>query len=100
MFRGWLTRRRALILGVVVIVVAGGWWWRAKRNASQKPVKTYTVTRQDVKQVIVASGEITADRQATLRFPSSGKVAYVNVHEGDTVRQWQLVNLVVGSDID
>ena len=84
-----VTRRRALILGIVVIVVVGGWWWRDKRNASQKPVKTYTVTRQDVKQVIVASGEITADRQATLRFPASGKVAYVNVHEGETVRRWQ-----------
>ena len=80
--------RRNLIVVVILLAVGGGWWWKSHQQA-KKPVKTYTVTRQDVKQVIVASGSIVADRQATLRFPAVGKLAYVKVHEGDKVWQGQ-----------
>lgn len=82
----------------VLMAVGGSWWWRSRQQAKQ-PVQTYTVTRQDIREVIVASGEITADTQATLRFPASGKVAYVNVHEGETVRRWQALVGVDTTDL-
>jgi len=83
----WLTRRN-LIVVAVLLAVSGGWGWRSRQQAKQ-PVQTYTVTRQDVKQVIVASGEITAEKMATLRFPTTGKLAYLKAAAGETVKKGQ-----------
>lgn len=84
----WITRRRALLFGLIVLIVGGVWFWRS-RQASQTPPQTYIVTKQDVKEVIIASGEITAERNATLHFPVPGKLGYINVSEGERVRKGQ-----------
>src|SRR3989344_4329080 len=85
---GKITRRRAFIFGLILLTLFGLWRWRAGR-AAVSPVKTYTVARGDVKDVIVASGEIVAGKTANLRFPATGKLAFINVSEGDVVRKGQ-----------
>lgn len=53
--------------------------------------KSYRVRQQTLKEVLTLSGEIDADEKATLRFQTSGRLAWVGVKEGDYVKQYQMV---------
>ncbi|MDO8487945.1 MAG: efflux RND transporter periplasmic adaptor subunit [bacterium] len=84
----WFTRRRVLLFGVILLILLGGWWWRSSQ-ARRTPVQTYSVVTGDVRSVIIASGEIKADKIATVRFPATGKLGYLNVTEGQLVKKGQ-----------
>jgi len=87
--RRFLTKRN-LAIGAIFLVGIGFWW---RRNQSQKAksqnVKTVAVERKDVVATLTLSGEMAAEREAKLRFLSSGKVGYVKVKEGDVVKKGQ-----------
>lgn len=85
-----LTKRNAVIL-VVVLGLVGWWGFRSNAAKSEVKVKTAVVTRGDVAQTIVATGKIAAGKQVTLNFPASGKLAYLNAHEGDMVSRGQVL---------
>jgi HlyD family secretion protein len=74
----------------VAVVLIGGFLWNRNRTATKADkIATATVERRDIERTLVTSGKITAGRQAELNFPSAGKLAYVNVTEGDTVPRGQ-----------
>lgn len=50
-----------------------------------------TVERGPIENHIVANGHVVADRTATLAFSRAGRIAVVNVREGDWVKQGQLL---------
>lgn len=86
--RRFITKRNIIIL--VVLVGAGLFFWNRSRNAAKPAeVRTATVTRGDVREIISISGKVVADKQATLNFLSAGKVAYVTAQPGDQVRRGQ-----------
>ena len=78
-----MTKRNMAVAAIFLAVI--GFFWR--RNQAQKvkdrSVKTVQVERKDVVQTLTLSGKIAAEREAKLRFLSSGKVGYVKVKEGD-----------------
>ena len=53
--------------------------------------ETAQVKKSDIIQSISASGEIEAERQATLRFQTSAQLIWVGVKEGDKVKKWQAI---------
>lgn len=53
--------------------------------------KTAKVKKQNLLQTISTSGKIQAENQVTLKFQTSGKLAWVGVKEGDFVHKWQAV---------
>jgi len=48
---------------------------------------TYTVKKETIKETLSIAGTIEANEIATLRFQSSGLLAWVGVKEGDTVKK-------------
>jgi len=52
---------------------------------------TYTVKKETIKETLSIAGTIEANEIATLRFQSSGLLAWVGVKEGDTVKKYQAV---------
>jgi len=52
---------------------------------------TYTVTKQTVKETLTIAGIIDAEEKSTLRFQSSGLLAWVGVKEGDVVKKYQAI---------
>lgn len=89
---------RKLFFVVIIAVVAGGVAWfflgpskaNAQKKASKKP-QTVTVARQTIRQTLTISGELAADETATLRFQTSGTLAWVGVKVGDRVKKYQAI---------
>lgn len=65
-----------------------------KNNAASKTknkVDSYTIKRENLKEVLTLSGEIDAEEKATLKFQTSGRLAWVGVKEGDFVKKYQVI---------
>ncbi len=99
-FKRALTRRNIIILIVIALVGVGIWRWQARRSSAAKPQTTYTVTKDDITEVVLASGRVTATKVVTLNFPTSGKLAYVNVKAGDEVTKFQALAGMDASELD
>lgn len=80
--------KKAIIIVVVVLIVGAGVYYSLFRK---KPVEyeTTKVKKGNISQSISASGKIQTDQEVTLQFQTSGKLAWINVKEGDPVQQWQ-----------
>ncbi len=76
-----------LILGALLVFAAVQ---QSNRVKSEKE-KSYKVKRQTLRETLTLSGEIDADEKATLRFQTSGRLAWVGVKEGDYVKQYQTI---------
>lgn len=56
-----------------------------------KKDKVVTPTRQDITDQITLAGSISASGVANVRFQSSGKLVWVGVKVGDSVKKWQSI---------
>ena len=84
---GWL------VFAVLLVAAgAGGWWWFSR----ERPIGVETATvssRQAGTQAAVlnATGYVTARRRATVSSKITGKVVQVNIEEGMTVKEGQVL---------
>jgi len=65
------------------------WFITSKNN--QKDIKTAEVKRGAIAEEMILSGTISAKNYAKLAFESSGKIVYVGVSEGDSVKKGKLL---------
>ena len=84
---GWV-----LLAALLAAIGASAWWWLSR----ERPVEVQTATvsvRQAGAQasVLNASGYVTARRRATVSSKITGKVVQVNIEEGMTVREGQVL---------
>lgn len=96
----WFTWKRVLVLAAIILVGLFVWRWQANRAKAKAEIKTATVARHDVVSTLVASGKIVADKSASLNFPLSGKLGFVNVKTGDTVKAYQTLAGMDVADLD
>ena len=80
-----------LIFITIVIIILGFLFYRQSQIKKENGIKTHTISRMDLKEVVSASGKITARDQATLRFQAGGYLAWVGVKKGDKVQKWQAI---------
>lgn len=77
---------------VIVILCIGLGFYLYQQKTTQAKVekeKTHVVARQDMKELLSLAGQIGADEHVVLRFPTSGRLAWVGVKEGDVVKKYQ-----------
>lgn len=86
---GFLRRRWYLVL--IIAVCIGGFLWYQSSNtaATEKKEKKYTVKKQTLQDTLTLSGSVNAAEWVVLRFQTSGRLAWVGVKEGDTVKKYQ-----------
>ncbi len=97
--RKFLTKRNIII--ALLLAGALGWWWYGRNQSKNgKEVKEAIVTRGEVVSSLTVSGEIKADKKATLNYSSSGKVAYLGIKEGDEVKKGQVLSYLDMGDLD
>ena len=53
--------------------------------------ETESPRNRDLTRVVDASGTVTAHEEAVIQFQASGKLNWVGVKKGDTVKKWQAV---------
>lgn len=91
-------RRWYLILAVILII--GLVFYKNKSTTSAKnKVDSYLVKRENLKEILTLSGEIDAGEKATLKFQTSGRLAWVGVKEGDYVKKYQALASLDQRDI-
>jgi len=85
--------QKKLIIGIVILVIIGVFIIskRAKNSAADTQIQTAPVTVQTFTKTIQSSGKTKAKKQVDLKFQISGKLIWVGVKEGDTVKQGQVI---------
>ena len=64
-----------------------------------KTDKLITPVKQDIQNIITLAGFVDAENQATLRFQTTGKLAWVGVRVGDRVKKWQTIASLDKADL-
>lgn len=73
--------KKFLILGAIVLLLLGN--FLLARNNNNVVPQFAEVKKQDLKQVVSASGIVTGKDSASLRFKNGGKLSYVKVNIGE-----------------
>jgi RND family efflux transporter MFP subunit len=60
-------------------------------KSSNGKIISYTVKKQNLKLTQTLSGKIDADEKISLRFATSGKLAWIGVKKGDLVKKYQTI---------
>lgn len=84
-----LSKKKAIILAVLIIIGFLGFYFSGQKK--QTPLQFTQVKRQDIRSSISASGTLTGQDTANLKFKGSGKIAFINVKAGDKVWQSQVL---------
>ncbi len=84
-----LLKKRWYIL--VALLILGGliFYQTTKAQTNDAVNKPYTVKKEVLKDTLSLSGKIEAEEKATLRFQTSGYLAWIGVKEGDEVKKYQ-----------
>ncbi len=85
-------KRRWIIILVVLGVSAVGLFVRQKisvQSADASKIQTVNVLRKDFVKDVRSSGKTKAGKSVQLKFQTSGRLAWVGVKEGDSVRAYQ-----------
>lgn len=73
----------------VIALAASFLVWRFIFNKNSGSLATTTIQKGTVAEELILSGEVKADKDASLSFSSSGKIAWIGVKEGDEVKKGQ-----------
>lgn len=85
-----MKKKRIVLLIICLLVISAGWfWWRGR--AKKEELKTAVIKKENLSKTVSASGKIKSEKEVTLKFQTSGKLAWVGVKEGDRVKQWQAI---------
>ncbi len=77
---------------ILILLVVG--WVIYGQTLGKKPDTqelSYKVKRQTIQETLTFAGAVDAQEKATLRFQTSGRLAWVGVKEGDTVKKYQSI---------
>lgn len=92
-----LRKRYVLIIFLILLALFVGYTRIKVRGKSSslklnlKTAKTASVQRSDIVKYLTLAGKLDAQNFVILQFQTSGKIAWVGVKEGDTVKKWQAI---------
>jgi HlyD family secretion protein len=89
-FSGKHKKRNIWLLIVLILVVGIGYFiFKPKNNIGS--IQAGFVTKQDLKETVLATGQVVSETDLSLSFQSSGVVSKISVKEGDKVYQGQVL---------
>ncbi len=74
---------------LIVIVIGGGIFFF--RSRSKKEPEVAKVERGQVKQELILTGSVNAEKYAALMFPTSGKISWISAKEGQEIKKGQAI---------
>lgn len=84
------SKKLYLFISILILASFAGYQNFIVAKSSKKEISN-PVNKGLLKQTITISGIIAADERATLRFQTSGRLAWVGVKEGDYVQKYQTI---------
>lgn len=88
---GKFIKTRWYLIGLFFVIFFVAFNFQKSKVNSQKDKQLYKVKKETLRETLSLSGEIDADEKATLRFQTSGRLAWVGVKEGDYVKKYQTI---------
>jgi multidrug efflux pump subunit AcrA (membrane-fusion protein) len=89
--RGFFTKKKIIVGVIALVVLAGVGLYIKSKNSSPTNVLTDTVKKQDLKQTVLATGQVTSTTDLNLSFKVSGVVSRVNTKVGAKVKNGQVI---------
>jgi HlyD family secretion protein len=90
-FRKWLSRKHIIWSVIILLVIAGILRVFVFKKADTGNILIDTVKRQDIKQTVLATGQVTSSTDLDLAFKLSGIVQRINVKVGDKAANGQVL---------
>lgn len=75
-----------LIFIIVFILVVGGFFYLFQRSNNNQ-IEYIEVKKGNIKSIISASGTLAGKNTANLKFKSSGRLSFINVHVGEIAKK-------------
>ncbi len=91
--------KRKVIIGLIVVALIVG-FFAFRGNKSSVNIETSRVQEGNLNDTISASARVEGQNVANLSFLTSGKLDWVGVHEGDTVKKGQVVASLDKSELE
>ncbi len=93
------SKKRKLFFGllIILIIVALFFWNRAKKQEVE--FSEHQLTRQDISQTMLLSGNLDAKERVNLNFAGGGKLVYLGAKTGDWVNKWQTIATIDTRDL-
>jgi len=74
-----------------ILIILFGFYFLSRGSAELKKIETVKVLRADIRQEVLASGKISADKESTIHSAVSGKVVWVGVKSGEYVARGKAI---------
>ncbi|HEU0050972.1 MAG TPA: biotin/lipoyl-binding protein, partial [Patescibacteria group bacterium] len=88
----FFTKKRLIWLAVLLAI--GGIVYVVTRPKNVNAIQTEPVTRQDLQQTVLTTGQVVSDASVNLSFLGSGVIRRMNVKEGDRVKAGDVLALL------
>lgn len=82
-------KKLSTIIGLLLIIILTATGRNIYQSLKPPVVETVVVSSASITKKLEVPGEIKAGESVLLRFPYSGKLAWIKVKEGDRVQKWQ-----------
>ena len=75
----------------VILIACAGYYFLSRGSADLEKIETVGVLRQDIRQEVLASGKVSANKESTIHSAISGKVVWVGVKSGEHVARGKTI---------
>mgnify|MGYP001576662048 CR=1 FL=1 len=82
-------KKRWYLVLLTIFVIGFVFYKNNTASKAKNKVDSYTIKRENLKEVLTLSGEIDAEEKVSLKFQTSGRLVWVGVKEGDYVKKYQ-----------
>jgi len=82
----WRHKKISIVLLIIILVIIVFAWPKGS-----KQVLTETVSKQDVVKMVSVTGNVNAENSVNLTFQTGGKLTYLGIKPGDSVKAYQTI---------
>ncbi|MDO9027868.1 MAG: efflux RND transporter periplasmic adaptor subunit [Candidatus Roizmanbacteria bacterium] len=84
-------KKRWYLVLIIIVIIGFIFYKNNSSKAIKNKVDSYKIKRENLKEVLSLSGEINAEEKVSLKFQTSGRLAWVGVKEDDYVKKYQVI---------
>ena len=90
LFAGKHGKRNIWITAILIVIIIVGYFIFGGKN-NMNSIQTGLVTKQNLQETVLSTGQVVSETDLSLSFQSSGIVRRISVKEGDKVSQGQVL---------
>jgi RND family efflux transporter MFP subunit len=84
--RRFFTKKK-IIWTIIILLIAGGiYYYKTKPQDNSAKIQTTTVSRQNLEQTVLSTGQVVSETNLSLSFQTGGVVETINVTTGSQVK--------------